>query len=295
MDITTLHQELLEAYAVPNLNRISLTLINLYKNEQYGILQRIADIIADFIRIEIGENGKGFYRFMMLYHPDRSKVHISEINQLAREQNFNGLLEYSHILKLERIDEIAGALDSYEDIDYSPVYEWDVDLAGFRIVTGDERDDKEPSFTRKRKKRLSFYDAVKVREYGHTNIEFPSYYLEDWEEFELSASDINDLDGIQYCIHTKNFDLSENYIYDLTLLASLTAIEELNLAENEIRYIDALGCLKNLRSVTLCNNRINEITPLFGLEKLEYADLSGNQINPEELKRLKELGVTVIV
>ena len=29
-------------------------------------------------------------------------------------------------------------------------------------------------------------------------IEFPTWYLENQEEFELSGSDINDLEGIQY-------------------------------------------------------------------------------------------------
>lgn len=71
MDIITLHQELQKAYSSRNLNSISLTLINLYKNEQFGILQKIADIIGDYFTIEIGEDGKGFSKLMMLYHPDR--------------------------------------------------------------------------------------------------------------------------------------------------------------------------------------------------------------------------------
>jgi len=295
MDISTLQQTLLEAYSVSNLNEISLILINLYKNEQYGILQKIADIINDLVSIEIGENGKGFYRFMMLYHPDRSGVHINEINRLAYKQDFDGLLKYTHILRLERIDEIAGSLDSYEDIDYSPVYEWDISTSGFRIVTDDDIDDIDTPETSRRRKGFSFYDAVKIRMYGHTDIEYPSYYLEDLEEFELSASDICDLDGIQFCIHAKNFDLSDNSIYDLSLLSGLTSIEELNLADNNIRYIDAIGCLKNLRRVHLCNNKINEIAPLFELEKLEYADLSGNQISLAQLDRLKESGVTIVL
>ena len=39
MTITDLQKKLEEAYSIGNLNNISLTLINLYKNEQFSILQ----------------------------------------------------------------------------------------------------------------------------------------------------------------------------------------------------------------------------------------------------------------
>jgi len=231
---------------------------------------------------------------MMLYHPDRQGFHINEINRLADDGNFDGLLEYSHIIKLERIEEIANSLDSYEDIDYSPVYAWDIQSAGFRIVTDSDEAADELTDKRQQRKLFSFYNAVKIRAYGHTNIEYPTYYLEDLEEFELSGSDINDLDGIQFCIHTKVFDLSDNYISDLSPLENLTNIEDLNLADNEIGYIDSLSYLVNLRSITLCNNQINDITPLFALEKLEYADVSGNNIPQPQLDFLIGSGITVI-
>jgi hypothetical protein len=294
MDISTLHRTLLQAYSVENLNKISLTLINLYKNQQFTILQKIADIISDFMIIEIDNNGKGFSKLMMLYHPDRAGIHLNDINKLANDNNLDGLLEYSHILKLERIEEIADSLDSYEDIDYSPVYEWDINISGFRIVNDNEKDDDSIIENSNRTKGFSFYDAIKIRVYGQTNIEFPTYYLEDYEEYELSAAEINDLDGIQYCIHTKNFDLSDNNIHDLSPLSELPLIEVLNLADNNISYIDALGYLHNLRNITLCNNTINDVSPLFELEKLEYADLSGNQVHPSQIAKLKDMGVTVV-
>jgi Leucine-rich repeat (LRR) protein len=293
MDIRTLQNRLLEAYSTQNLNKISLTLIELYKNEQFEILQKMADIIGDFVTIEIDEKGKGFSRFMMLYHPDRADFHTNEINRLAADGNFDELLNYSHILKLERIEEIANSLSSFEDIDYSPVYEWDVETEGFSTMTDREQPIRKEKRFRQQVKRYSFYDAIKIRYYGHTKMEYPSYYLEDIEEFELSGSGINDLDGIQYCRHTRVFDLSENYINDLWLLAELTDIEELNLADNQLDEIDVLACLTNLRSVTLSDNRISNIEPLFELEHLEYADLTGNKISSQQLETLRDLGVTI--
>jgi hypothetical protein len=289
MTITELHKKLIAAYSVDNLNKISLTLINLYKNQQYSILQKIAEIISDFITIEIQDDGKGFSKLMMLYHPDRTNHHIREINKLAAQNNFDGLLEYSHILRLERIDEIAASLDSLEDIDYSPVYEWDFNTEGFRTF----HDSDTLLDIQSKTKSYSFYDAVKIREYGRTNIEYPSYYLEDIEEFELTSSYIIDLDGVQFCIHAKIIDLSDNLIFDLSYLEGLFQLEDLNLSDNKIGYIDSLSYLTNLKRVDLSNNNINDITPLYGLEYLEYVNLTGTLVPMLQIDKLTDLGITV--
>ena len=293
MNITELNHKLIEAYAVGNLNNISLTLINLFKTQQYSVLQKISEIISDYVSISISDDGKGFSKFMMLYHPDRASFHINEINRLTAQNNFDGLLDYSHILKLERIEEITASLNSYEDIDYSPVYEWDMDTEGFSIINDSQPVEIIRTKTNTKPVGYAFYDAVKLREYGHTDIEYPSFYLEDIEEFELSGSDINDLDGIQFCVNAKTIDISDNRITDLSPLTGLVNLEELNLTDNQIGYIDCLSNLRSLKSILLANNNIEDITPLYELEKLEYADLSGNKIDIGQIEKLTELGITV--
>lgn len=291
MIITDLQQQLEEAYTVRNLNRISLTLINLYKNQQYSMLQKIGEIISDFVDIEISAEGKGFSKLIMLYHPDRSNYYLNEIKTLVDANNFDGLLELSHILKLERIDEISNALNSYEDIDYSPVYDWDITTDGFTIIH--DSDKQQARATSKKPTAYDFYDAIKIRHYGHVDVEFPSYYLEDIDEFELSSSDITDLDGVQFCIHAKSIDLSDNRIVDLSPISGLERLEELNLADNLIGDIDALGNLLQLKSVNLSNNRIDDISPLLELEHLEYVDLTGNPVLSEQIKMLTDLEINV--
>lgn len=293
MTIAELNKELSEAYTVGNLNKISLTLINLFKSKQYSVLQKIAEIISDFADIEIKNDGKGFSRFMMLYHPDRASFHINEINKLTEQNNFSDLLNYSHILKLERIEEIASSLNSYEDIDYAPVYEWDFETEGFSVVYDNQPIEIVKTKTKTKLIGYTFYDAIKLREYGHTEIEYPSFYLEDIEEFELSSSDINDLDGVQFCIHAITIDLSNNRISDLSPLTGLTNLEELNLSDNQIGFIDDLSNLIGLKSVILSNNFIEDISPLFELEKLEYVDITGNSISREQIDKLIDLGITV--
>jgi len=230
---------------------------------------------------------------MMLYHPDRAGFHVNEINKLTVQNNFDALLEYSHILKLERIEEIANSLHSYEDIDYSPVYEWDTNLEGFSIVTDNQPSEYAKTKTNTELVGYVFYDAIKLREYGQTDIEYPSFYLEDIEEFELSSSDITDLDGVQFCINAKSIDLSNNRITDLTLLSGLRNLQELNLSDNQIGYIDCLSNLESLKSVVLSNNFIEDISPLFELGKLEFVELSGNSIDNEQIEILNDMGITV--
>ena len=294
MEIQTLKNNLLESYSPANLNLISVVFLNLYKNQQFGTLQKIADIISDFVQVEIDDNGKGFSKLMLLYHPDRGEFHRIEIMKLADADNFDALLNYSHILKLERIEEMANALESLEDIDYSPVYAWDFSDDGFTVQSDSGKKQKSGNLNNRKNKPVTFYEAVKIRQYGNTKISFPAYYLEDIDEFEFAESVINDLDGIQYCIHAVNVDLSDNRIADLRLLENLGMIEMLNLSDNRITDIDALEYLTNLRELNLANNRIKDISPLFSLENLEFVDLSGNKIPEASLRRLREKGINVV-
>jgi len=293
MTIKELNQRLVEAYTINNLNSISLTLINLFKNQQYSVLQKISEIISDYVNIKVTDDGKGFSKFMMLYHPDRARYHLNEINKLTEQNNFDALLEYSHIFKLERIEEIATSLHSYEDIDYSPVYEWDTNLEGFSIIADNQPVEYVKTSTNTKLSGYDFYDAIKLREYGHTDIEYPSFYLEDIEEFELSSSDIIDLEGVQFCINAKNIDVSNNRISDLSPLIGLKNLEELNLSDNLIGYIDCLSNLESLKTIQLSNNYIEDISPLFELRKLEFVELSGNKIDAEQIDILTGLGITV--
>ncbi len=294
MKVQELYSKLTEAWSNQNLNKITVTLIHLYKNRQYGTLKQIATMISETMDFTIDPEARYFPRLMMLYHPDRGDYHRNEINRLAAANDYDGLLTYSHILLLNRIEEISNTLTSFEDIDYSPVYEWDIQSDGFTIVNEQSANAQEKTTRRPRENsHMNFYDAVKIRMYGKTKTEFPTWYLENQEEFELSGSDINDLEGIQFCIHVKILDLSGNLIHDLAPLWPLTLLEEVNLADNRLEDIDTLSHLLNLRIVDLSNNAIKDVSPLMELGRLEYVDLSGTKVPAKQVAELEELGVTV--
>lgn len=296
MTTTELHIRLKEAYSNQNLNKISVTLIGLYRNEQFGTLCKIVEMISDSVDIMLDPEGRYFARLMMLYHPDRGDFHRNEMEKLAASDDLDGLLRYAHILKLGRIEEIAETLASYEDIDYAPVYEWDVNLEGFTILDTRESQPSAVKYHQKtRSRNMTFYNAVKLRMYGRTNVAFPSHYLEDLEELELSQSGISDLDGIQLCIHTLDLDLSGNRISDVSLLWGLKQLVTLNLSDNRIEDIDMLANLRNLKTLYLTNNAIRDINALFNLGKLEYVELTGTRVNAAQIRELAETGVTVVM
>jgi len=288
-----LYNKLKEAYTEINLNRISRNLIRLYTEKQYDQLKRIAGMITDWVTIRIGEDKQGFSKLIMLYHPDRIQYYHNELENYLISNNNGRLKRLEHILVIQDIEEIAIIPDNYEDIDYSPEYEWDADISGFSYFSVSDFSKHSARKTKVSKNNYSFYDAVRIRNFGYTTTKIPSWYFEDWDEIELSESEIVDLDGIEYCINAVTVDLSGNSITDISPLFGLTAIEELNLSDNKIGYIDALSNLLRLKTVDLSNNRIDDISPLFDLPKLEFCSLSGNKIPPVQVLELEELGISV--
>lgn len=288
----TLSIELLEAYSEVNLNKITRNLIRLYKEKEFEKLNIISGMLEEWMEIVIEPDGKGFTKIISLYHPDRGEYYRCKIAESTRQNDFQTLEKFRHIFVIQDIEEIAASIESYGDIDYHPEYIWDIKDTGFSYF----RDKKKKPRNATRKTRsggYSFYEAMQIRQYGDTHTSFPTYYLEDMDEVELSESEIDDLDGADYCIHTISMDLSGNLITDLEPLAGLQYLQELNLASNKLSYIDALSNLLQLKNVDLSNNSIEDISPLLEIETLEYADLTGNKIQPKQIQELRDLGVTV--
>ena len=287
----SLSTELLEAYSEANLNKITRNLIRLYREKEFEKLNIISGMLSEWVEISIESDGKGFSKIISLYHPDRGEFYRTKIEESIRQNDSQTLEKFRHIFVIQDIEEIAANIESYEDIDYHPEYIWDESSAGF----GFHRNNRKKAHTQSPKhfSGYTFYEAMQIRQYGDTDTRFPTYYLEDMDEVELSESEISDLDGAEYCIHTFSMDLSGNLITDLSPLSALRQLQELNLSGNKLSYIDALGNLQQLRSVDLSNNTIDDISPLFEIPTLEYADLTGNRISQAQIQELREMGVTV--
>ena len=289
-----LYYQLKTAYSEANLNKISRNLIKLYSEKQFGQLKKIAEMIADWVTIRIGEDKQGFSKLIMLYHPDRIQYYHNELDNYLTSKNYARLKRLEHILVIQNIEEISMIFDNDENIDYYPEYEWDTDISGFSYFSDSAPPEHSERKTKVSKSRYSFYDAVRIRNYGNLTTEIPSWYFEDWDEIELAESEISDLEGIEYCINAVAIDLSGNSITDISPIFGLTSIEELNLSDNKIGYIDALSNLLKLKTIDLSNNQIDDISPLFDLPELEFCDISGNRVPPSQILELEGLGVAVL-
>lgn len=288
-----LYWKLKESYSDSNLNKIAHNLIRLYRDKEFEKLQIIAEIVSGEEMIESVSEKQGFSRLISIYHPDRIQYYHNELDKYAVNKDPEILHRLEHVLLILNIEDIVANIDSMEDIDYCPEFKWDVNDKDFTYYTVSPR---KSEFKRKQKSKregVTFYDAVKIRMYGNTRIEFPSCYFDDMDEVEMAESQIDNLDGVELCVHTETMDLSGNMITDLSPLFGLTKLKDLNLADNQIGDIDALCSLHHLRSVDLSNNAIDDLSPLFDLKMLEYVDLTGNKNSQDQITVLIGKGVVV--
>ena len=289
-----LFKQLLDAYSDENLNRITGKLIDLYRNKNYQAIRELAGKISKYVAIDEEKDAKCFSRLIMLYHPDRGEFYRKSILESYAGRDKENLEHHAHILIAEEIENMkVENWDEDDDIDYNPEYIWDeaYDRAyGFHNAYISDEEELEPEEIER-----SFYNAVKLREYGHLEEYFPSWYLRDLEEYEMEYSGITSLFGVEHLKHAKMLDLSNNEISDLTELLSLTRLEELYLANNEIGYIDVLSNLKNLRVIDLSGNQIDDISPLFELKHLEYLNLIGNRISKKQIDVLDKRDIVIMI
>ncbi len=291
-----LFNQLLEAYSDANLNRVSGSLIHLYKSKQYIAIREISNKISQVKQVLSDEKiSKCFSNLMMFYHPDKGELLRKEIRKSFDSSDLASLNRYSHIFVTGKLLKESYTEEVDTDIDYQPEYVWDesIDEYGFHTYRAEDLSEEEVSYSTEEFER-SFYNVLKLHLYGHLDINFPSYYLQNFEEIEMADSDLEYLDGIQYCKHAKIVNLSGNRLSDLAILYNLKGIEELYLADNQIIYIEILGRLPNLKSLDLSNNEVEDISPLFQLDNLQYLNIIGNIVPAPEIAKMKNLGVMVV-
>lgn len=120
--------------------------------------------------------------------------------------------------------------------------------------------------------------------------------LKKIESMDLNHNNVENLEGIQYCINLKSINLSHNHIKNIDNLKNLKKLNNINLFNNEVSDISALKDLRNLKKLDLAKNNIKDITSLKDLTNLEELDLYSNQIenidSVKDLNKLKFLDVS---
>jgi hypothetical protein len=301
MTIKQLHLRLHSTYTSENLHRITTKIINLYKNEQYGAITQIMNVVSEYTHEKEEQYTKAFYKLMMLYHPDRINHYLGEIEKHFAAHDTEQLNRYSHIFPIIDLEQTLmlrepaqRRMPSSEEPEQE---QWDVDATGFKYGNVDEEEADEELFSDDPGADLqetTFYAVFKRIIYGDETINLPTHYLQDIDTLELSGYEITDLDGIRYCEQLVTLDISNNNIIDISELSYLVLLNELYLADNQVSFIDALGYMKYLRIVDLSKNDIDDISPLFDLEHLEFVNLVGNAIPEQQIAVLEKKGVMII-
>lgn len=294
MDFQTDYRRLKEAYSDKNLNRITGKLIELYKTKSFGSIRTIANKVSRFVPINEENDSRCFSKLVMLYHPDKGETVRKSIDEAIRLNNREVLESLSHILILDNDLDNYNEVISSDAFNFESEYIWEDVQDGYQYYS----DTDDSTFTDSSNGtdwfENTFYNILKLRLYGRVDVEFPTYYLEDYSDFELADSGIETLDGIEYCIHAVTLDLAENDISTIDELRYLKNLEEVYLSNNQIGYIDSLSQLIKLRVVDIAGNEVEDITPLLRLQHLEYVNVSGNPVSQHQVDILLRKNIIVI-
>lgn len=184
-----LYERLKNAYSDNNLNSITSKIIFLHKENRNSLLQKIYNEIYYIDNNEIISKNKCFTKLIGLYHPDRGNSMRERIEIYYKEQNKEMLEKLTHIFMFDNVD-----FDDFEiveeSIDFEENYYWDNDYENDFVYENDLNEEDyfyEGDFER------SFFNVVKKKIYGNLQIDMPTYYLEDFEIFELENSEIENL------------------------------------------------------------------------------------------------------
>jgi Leucine-rich repeat (LRR) protein len=296
-NIEKIYSELLIHVTEKKLKDISVDIISRYKARDINSLLRYADIL------EFDASGMNisrlFARIIQNYHPDKTAMVLTGIQDNYKEKKISELLRLKRIYMFSKLRPAASAkkydIDVEETYSYSDEYfgrseEAPYDESKYEFDYEDEIADEISPYE------YGFIDAVNRMIFGGLDYSVTPEDLLNMEgELDLSDSEIADLRGIEHCRNITILNLSGNNIVKIEPLSRLEMLELLYLSDNDIESIDCLGGLTNIKELDISFNSIEDISVLLKLNELIYVNLIENPIkNKDIIKELEERGVIVI-
>lgn len=302
MSINTdeLYDELKKRVTASKLKEMSIEVISRYKKKDHGYLTGLAERVG----ISSAETGisRVFSQLIQLYHPDRLKKILSEIELYRKGGKVEELarLKGIYLIDLKRVESRAFISEADEeyiyDADEAPYDEYGEYDDDVEDISRDHEYDDDISDESADGEEYGFIEAVNDLYLGNLEYELTLSDLQNLEgELDLSGYDLEDLTGAEYCVSISSLNLSGNRIYRIHQLAALERLETLYLSENRIDDITFLEGLKELRELDLSFNDIEDISVLLELPNLQYLNVIGNPVNDETvIEELRDNGVIVI-
>jgi len=301
-NIENIYNDLLNHVTEKKLKEISVDVIGRYKAKDLSSLLEYADIL------EFDASGMNisrlFARVIQNYHPDKTALILSGIEENFRNKKIDELLRLKRIYIFKKNK--SSAKNNKYDIDIKETYSFDDDYfdQSEKASSYDYRKD-EFEFDENPDKEFDedinqyeygFIEAINKLVFGGIDDSITIQDLMNIEgELDLSDSEILDLKGIESCRNVTILNLSGNNIEKIDRLSGLEMLECLYLSDNDIESVKSLENLENLKELDISFNNIEDISSLLKLKELIYVNLIGNPVKTKDIiKELEERGVIVI-
>lgn len=295
MQIRELYDSLVKAYSAENLNTVSSGIISLYRNGDIRTLRRIHSLMFNGSQAEEERMSRIFSRIITHYHPDRQEQINKELQVHLGNNDLQAMKKLDHILDVQQLDlNGSDGLQTDVDVDFDFSDIWDPSAEGYFYIDDEDIGDDQFSVYDEMVINHGFISAVKRKVYGHLNVDFPIHLLADMEIIEMAEYEIENLEGVEYCVYARIIDLSGNNLTDVSALSQLMRLEEIYLQNNQISYLDGLHELPYLRVLDLSYNSVSDLSPLFELDSLEFLNIIGNSIPGWQLEHLSQSGVIIV-
>ncbi|MBN2444411.1 MAG: leucine-rich repeat domain-containing protein [Spirochaetales bacterium] len=271
------------------LQTLSRKLIDSYKAGKYHLL----DNVYSQLYPEEKQSGqdhshkKIFFSLIKIFHPDSLNNHLQQVeialkNNIVKKldfyQRFTGIRMSSNNKTVLREIFSSNEVYEYETADYD-----ENNYADDVISEADSENDI-----------ISIITRIYLGNVSDISLDSIDLAQID-SELILSHHDIDDLDGLEYCINLLHLDLSHNRIDNIYQLQFLENLESLDLSHNDIHDIDVLFKLSKLEILYLDENVLEDISVLTKLESLEFVSITGNPITSmDTISELQQKGVIVI-
>lgn len=319
--------ELRKKFSRENLGRITQKLIEIYRAKDFAAIERAyRAAVKNVPDVSLRDDPQKIFTFLIkIYHPDRSSHYLHQITEFETQKNEHALKSLRNLadVTFERTKRPPGrevfrqeTADIYPDEenwmhgreDFDAEYDFEetdetgeADEAHEEALYEEEdrEEDGEPGaqageedFSESR----GFVFALRAEEPGLQDVEITPALLETLSgSLDLSGYEIDEIEGLGFCVHLDSLNLSNNSIENIEELSSLTELEELYLSGNRISDLSPLAPLHYLRDLDLSFNEIDDVSALYGLPALSYVNLAGNPVKKEEVQPLLEKGIIVIL
>lgn len=288
--IEDIYCEIKEKLTSEHLKKITVDIINSYKNKDYKQLYKYASIATNNSE---SNNSKIFSILIKQYHPDKHSFILKQVEETYRGNNYNKLkrLKEKYLFKIESTHYVHDYTVKYEE-----KYKFDANDFGYSEKTLYEDDTFGETNLEFQEENNGFLDAVRKMIFGglENNFSESDLYKVDGT-LDLSDYDIIDISGIENCIYLEELNLSDNGIEKIGKISALAELKSLYISGNQVENIEVLVKLTKLKEVDISFNNISDISPLGNLPDLEYVNIIGNPISDYSvIGELIKKGVIVV-